>query len=384
MRTAYLDHAASSPIAPEVRAAMEPWLGEGFANPSSRHGPGARAREALEEARRALAAVVGADPERLVLCSGGTEANNLGVLGQARARVRHGRHVVLGPTEHASVRAPAELLREEGFEVESARLDARGELDLEDLASRLRADTVLVAQMLVSNELGTIYPVQRVSRLVRARAPRAALHVDAVQALGKLEVSLADLGATSVAFSAHKLQGPKGAGALALARGAPLPRPILVGGGQEHGLRAGTENVAAQVGFAKAAELAEARRAVSALQLEQLAAHFRAGLERIPALTVLEAGARRSPAIVAVAVDGPPAEVLLHHLDALGVFAGAGSACQAKKRELSPALLALGLEPERARRVLRFSFGPPTTRAELDHALDALERTLRALETVRG
>src|SRR6185503_12074636 len=184
-----LDNAATTPLAPEVHAAMAPFLAETFGNPSSRHSMGVSAARAIEEARRRVARMTGAEAENVVFTSGGTEANNLAVLGLARARAKHGRHVVIGPTEHPCVRDAARALASEGFELDTMRLDGAGGLDLEH--THLRPDTVLVAQMLVNNEFGTIYPVARLARAVRAAAPHAVLHIDAVQAIGKVPVSLA-------------------------------------------------------------------------------------------------------------------------------------------------------------------------------------------------
>lgn len=378
----HLDHAASTPIDPRVRAAMEPFLGAEFANPSSPHRAGVRAAEALDRARRQVARAVGARPERVVFTSGGTEANNLAVLGLARAA--RGGHVLVGPTEHASVRGPAQALADEGFEVETLPLDGRGALDLEAAARRVRPDTVLVAQMLANNEFGSLYPVAALARAVRARAPGAALHVDAVQALGKVDLSLAELGADALSLSAHKVHGPKGAGALVLARDLPL-RPLTFGGGQEGGLRPGTEAVAALVGLGAAAELAEAERGPTVERLCGLRAAFAAGLAAIPGARILEPGTPSQPllpSIVAFEVPGPPAEVWLHHLDALGVTLGAGSACQARTGHLSPALQALGLPPERARRVLRCSFSRHNGPADIERAVGALAAVARDLEVL--
>jgi cysteine desulfurase len=341
----YLDNAATTPIDPEVRTAMLPCLEEHFGNPSSRHPPGIRAARALEEARVTIARALGARPEDVVFTSGGTEANNLAVLGLARARKRHGRHVLLGPTEHPSVREAAAILEAEGFTVESLALDASGGLDLERSAGALRADTVLVALMLVNNELGTIYPVARVARLAQARAPSAWVHVDAIQALGKVPVSLAALGAASVAITAHKVHGPKGSGALVLAEGV-RPQPLVVGGGQERGLRSGTENVAGIVGLARAVALAVDTQAEGARAMGRLRALLVDAIEHMSGARVLDPGGRDaiSPAIAAVLLPGPPAEVWMHHLEARGIYVSAGSACQAKKRAVPPALHALGLD----------------------------------------
>ena len=383
LETVYLDHAATTPPAPEVRAAMEPWLASEHGNPSSRHPLGQRAADALESARESVAASVGAQPQGVVFTSGGTEANNLAVLGLARARANRGRHVLIGAAEHPSVRAPAEALVEEGFEVEWLRLDTGGRLDLEHASALLREDTVLVSQMLVNNEVGAVQPVAELAGRLGAAAPHAWLHVDAVQAFGKLDVRLVGLGAHALSLSAHKLHGPKGAGALVLARGVS-PRPLVHGGGQEAGLRSGTEAVAACVGFGRAIELATEARAGSQERAAALRERLLDGASALGLRSVLPAQAEVIPHILALLVPGAPAEVWLHHLAAHGIYVGTGSACQSKKGALSPALLAHGLSEDEARRVLRFSFARTTTEAELERALSALRCVAQELEGVRS
>lgn len=369
----YLDNAATTPLAAEVRAAMAPFLAENFGNPSSRHTLGVSAARAVEEARRRVARLTGAELEGVIFTSGGTEANNLAVLGLARARAKVGRHILVGATEHPCVRDAARALTAEGFELESLRLDAAGGLDLEHALTRLRADTVLVAQMLVNNEFGTIYPLARLARAVRANAPQALVHVDAVQAVGKVEVSLGTLGAHSLALSAHKFHGPKGAGALVLAAGC-RPRPLVFGGEQEQGLRSGTENVAGIVGLGLAAELVERGLGQARAHFVERRAQLARELARLRGAELLApAGSEGvAAAICSVLLPGPPAEVWQHHLEVRGVFTSVGSACQAKKGGISPALLALGLDERRAKQVLRISFARGTSAAEVSAGVDAL------------
>jgi cysteine desulfurase len=373
MQPIYLDNAATTPLCPEVREAMEPWLGEQFGNPSSVHRLGLRARDAVDRARGLLARSIGASSEELTFTGSGTEANNLAVFGLARARAGSGSDVVLGPTEHPSVRQPALALSREGFEVRTARLDAHGALDLAHLEGLLSERTVLVAQMLVCNQFGSIYPVQQLARLVRGRAPNAALHVDAVQALGKLDLRVRELDADTLSLSAHKVRGPKGVGALFVRRGVEVA-PLIHGGGQEAGRRSGTENVAGVVGFGEAAARAERTQPETVERLRPLRERLRAGVVEL-GLAPIEPGLDSQgmqPAILSARVPGAPAEVWLHHLDARGVCVSTGSACQARKQELSPALAAVGLGEQEARQVLRFSLSPQTTLDELEVALAAL------------
>jgi len=320
----------------------------------------------------------------VIFTSGGTEANNLAVLGIARAAGRLGKHILIGPTEHASVRAPALQLAEEGFELEFLRLDAEGSLDLADAERKLRPDTVLVAQMLASNELGSVYPLRELARRVRARSPNARIFADLVQAFGKLECSPPELGVDAVSLSAHKIHGPKGAGALVLSGEVPL-RPLVFGGDQEGGLRSGTQNVAGAVGLGVAAELAERGREATARRLAEVARSFAEAVSEIPGARILRLGERTlSPldSIVPVLLEGAPAEVRMHLLEQRGVLVSSASACQSKSREMSPAHRAAGLEPDQSRRVLRFSFSRYTTPAEARRAAQVLAEVSRELDTV--
>lgn len=375
----YLDHAATTPLDERVRDAMAPWFARSFGNPSSRHRAGVAATRAIDAARTQVARAAGAGRAQIVFTSGGTEANNLGVLGAARARAKFGKHVLVGPSEHACVRAPARALASEGFEVETLTLTRTGALDLDAAAAKLRPDTVLVAQMFVQNEVGTIYPVRELARLVRARSQHASIHVDAVQAFGKLELSFVELGCDTLALAAHKLHGPQGAGALIVRENHAL-EPLVYGGGQERGLRSGTENVAGIVGFGRAAELAELERAKSETRVRELRAQLVSGLASLRGARVLETGAPQLgsvPGIVAVLLPGLPSEVRMHHLEELGVVVSAGSACQSKKTEQSPVLTALGITVDDARTMLRISMSRMTTAADIERFLAAA----RAVET---
>ena len=372
MQSVYLDHAASSPLRPEARAALLPFLEAEYGNPSSRHPLGVRAAEAIARARDSLAQALLVEPRQVTFTSGGTEAANLAVLGLARAMRARARHVLVGATEHSCVRACAAELAREGFEVERVPLDARGEIDLAAFAARVRPDTALVTQMLVNNETGVIAPVARMAKLARARAASVRIAVDAVQAFGKLDCALSEVGADALFLSAHKLGGPKGAGALVLAPGVSCA-PVLHGGGQEHGLRPGTENVAAIVGFGVAARIAEAQRPEWASRVRELRARLLERLAGLPGARVVEsASGAQQPGIVALVVPGAPAEVRVHHLAQRGVFVSAGAACQSHARELSPGLRAIGLDDESIRCMLRLSFRESTTPAEIDRAAQAL------------
>jgi cysteine desulfurase len=372
----YLDHAASTPPAGEAFDAMFDAARNLHANPASAHAAGAAAARALDAARGELAAALDVEAAELVFTSGGTEADALGVLGPARAA--RGRHVVVSALEHPAVMRAAEALVDEGYALDVVAPDRTGVVAPEAVLAAVRPDTAVVAVMLANNELGTRQPVAELARRMDERAPRPRrphLHVDAVQAFALARLRPRALGADSIALSAHKLHGPRGAGALWVRPGARL-RPLWVAGGQERGLRGGTENLPALVGFGRAATLA--RRAVDAGAADTVAT-LRDRLEReaiaavapvVPGVRATVAGAPRVPHIASLAFPGLPAEPLLHALEARGVLASAGSACASKTAGPSPALKAIGIDDRTA--VLRLSLSRDTTAADVDAAVRAL------------
>jgi cysteine desulfurase len=370
----YLDNAASTSPAEEALAAMMDAARQLPANPASAHSLGAAAARALEVARAEVAAALDVEPAQILFTGGGTEADALGVLGAARAA--RGRHVVVSALEHPAVMRAAETLAGEGFAVDIVPPTPAGIVTADAVAAALRPDTALVAVMLAQNELGTLQPVAEIARRLEALGPRRPhFHVDAVQAFGLLRLRPRVLGADTIALSAHKLHGPRGAGALWARPGVRL-RPLWVGGGQERGLRGGTENVPALVGFGRAAVLARQALADGAaeivagrrdrLEREALAAVARVIPDARPTVT----GAPRVPHIASLAFPGVPAEPLLHALEARGVFASAGSACASKTAGPSPTLKAIGVDDRTA--VLRFSLCRDTTDADVDGAVRAL------------
>ncbi|MDE0903485.1 MAG: cysteine desulfurase family protein [Planctomycetota bacterium] len=384
MQPVLLDLAATSPLDPRVRECLIQHLDEVHGNPSSRHALGTRARQVVEHARRRVARCLGAEPKGIVFTSGGTESNNLGLLGSVRNR-KPGR-ILVGPTEHASVRVAAAQLANEGFVVETLRLKRDGQLDLDHATERMGEDVVLVAQMLVSNELGTRYPVQRLARLARARCGRVHVHCDGVQALGKIDLDLEELGVDSLALSGHKVHGPKGMGALALGKNSQT-KPLLFGGSQEEGLRPGTENVPSIAAFGLAVDLAHEGQADFNKTAEICQRDLEEALTNVSLMhqnsmdcaRILQAGERVN-SICAVHLPGPPAEVWQHHLEEYGVFIGVGSACQSASKVVSPVLLALGLDADSARQIARFSFSRETTPIDIGIAASALRKVSKSLK----
>ena len=371
----YLDNAASTQPTPEVLDALRATAAELFANPASAHAGGAAASRALAQARAEVAAALDVDPAELLFTSGGTEADALGVLGAARAA--RGRHVVVSALEHPAVMRCAEALAADGYVLDIVPPDRNGIVAADAIAAAVRADTAVVALMLVNNELGTRQPVAEVAQRLGPPGDRKRphLHVDAVQGFGLGRLRPRALGADSVALSAHKLHGPRGAGALWLRPGARLA-PLWVGGGQERGLRGGSENLPALVAFGVAATQARAaaqdgaEERVAALRdrFEQAALAALATL--VPGVRRTVTGAPRAAHIASLAFPGLPAEPLLHALEARGVLASAGSACASRTAGPSPTLKAIGIDDRTA--VLRFSFSRLTLAADADAAVAVL------------
>jgi len=376
-RRIYVDHAATTPARAEVVEAMLPHLGELGFNPSSVYAEGRHAKAALDEARAGVARALGARPREIVFTGGGSEANTLAIAGVARALRERRRHVVTSTIEHHAVLHAVEMLRDDGFDVTLVPVDDNGRVDLGEFASALRDDTALVSLMLANNEIGTLQPIAEIAELAHARG--AVVHTDAVPALGRVPLDVRTLGVDLLTLASHKFYGPKGVGMLYVRSGTPLAA-IVVGGGQEAGLRAGTENVAGIVGFAKALELAVTELEPEAARLRELRDRFEAGvLGTIPGARVNAAGAARLPNVSSLAFSGVDAQALLIRLDLQGVAVSLGSACAAGSSEPSHVLAALG-RPEWIRRAtVRFSFGRLTGRQEVNDLLAMLPDTIESV-----
>lgn len=373
-RRIYLDHNATTPLAPEVVRAMVEALGL-VGNPSSAHREGQAARNAIEGARREVAQLIGCSPAEVVFTSGGTESNNAAIFGAARglSRCVEGggarRQVITGPLEHPSVRRALEGLRAEGFRVTTLPADGKGRLDPAELERALAEEpTALVTVQLCSHELGNVNPVAELAR--RARAAGALFHCDAIQAAGKIPVDVRALGVDLLSVSGHKLYGPKGVGALYCRQAKELPAmlPLLCGGSQEKGRRAGTENVPGIVGFGEAARLARERFLLAAGGLAALR-------DRLEELLLAIPGARRhgedrsehrAPATSNLGFPGVQGEILMMGLDLRGAAVSTGSACSSGSPEPSVGLLALGLSREQALEAVRFSLGMSTTLDDIE------------------
>jgi len=370
MRRVYLDYAATTPLDPQVRQAMEPFLQEQFGNPSSLHQWGRQARMAIDEARETLAHALGCDPAEICFTASGTEACNLAIIGTALKAPPTRRHLLVSAVEHHAVLNAAEWLRPFGYEVELIPVDSFGQVDPDEVRRRLRPDTWLVAVMHANNEIGTLQPVEAIAAICREHG--VLFHVDAVQTFGLLPVKVDALNCDLLSVSAHKLYGPKGAGALYIRAGTPL-QPLMVGGGQERERRAGTENVAGIVGFARAVQIAETRCPEDAQRLTRLRDGFIEQVQKhIPDAILTGHPTQRLPGNAHFRFVGVPADSLLIALDRAGIAASSGAACSAGSLEPSHVLRALGWDEQAAQEGIRFTLGRHTTQEELDYTVEVL------------
>lgn len=356
----YLDHAATTPVRPEVFEAMQPFFGARFGNPSSTHRWGREARVALDEARERVARCLGARPDEICFTSGGTEGDNLAILGPWRALRSQGRTaVVTTPIEHKAVLAAVHQAAREGAEERLLRVTSAGVVDLDSARGLLDDRVALCTAMWVNNEIGTVQPIVELGEL--ARGAGAIMHTDAVQAFGKVPIDVASMPIDLLTLSGHKIGAPKGIGAIYIRRGTPL-EPLLHGGSQDAGRRPGTENVAAAVGLARAAELAVEEREHDVARLAAMRDALQAALlARIPDAVVHGATAPRAPHILNISVPGTDSESLLMALDLAGVAASSGSACQSGSVTPSHVLSAMGVTSDLASAAVRMSFGALTT-----------------------
>ena len=377
---AYLDWNATTPLDPAVREAMLPWLGAAeparFGNASSRHEYGRQARAAVDEARARVAEAVGAHATEVIFTSGGSEANNLFLKGAA-PNLKPG-VVAVSAIEHPCVREPARQLRRAGWTLREIGVDDQGRIDLADWAAVLESRPGLVSVMLANNETGVLQDVAALAR--EARTSGAWFHTDAVQGLGKVAVDFRALGVNAMTLSAHKIGGPLGAGALVIDKRVELA-PLIAGGGQERGLRSGTENVAAIVGFGVACERAVSRRADEALRLTALRGEVEQALAALGA-RIFSAAAPRLPNTVFFAVPDIDGETLVGKLDRAGFACASGSACSSANPEPSHTLLAMGVEPGIARAAVRVSLGRDTVADDVRRFIDTFARVVGELKNL--
>jgi len=372
----YLDHNATTPLDERVLEVMLPWMRGRFGNPSSIHSMGREARGALDTAREQVAQLVGAHPSQIIFTSGGTEANNCALKGVA-FRSSVGR-MAIGAIEHASVRSPATSLERFSWQIDTIAVDHNGRYSVDTLMQALQDDTRLVSLMWGNNETGTIQPVKALAECCREKG--VLFHTDAVQGAGKIELNFPASGAHLMSLSAHKLYGPKGVGALIWDKAVDM-EPLLHGGGQEKGLRGGTENLAAIVGFGKAAELATIELAERSRHLMEQRTLFEHRLaEALPEAVIFAREAERLPNTVFMAVPGLEGQTLIMALDQQGIAVSSGSACGSEQTEPSPVLKAMGVESELALGAIRISLGKDNTEQDIETLIGTLVSQVKQLQ----
>ncbi len=370
MRAIYLDHAATTPVRPEVIEAMLPYFSETFGNASSIHMFGQKAKKALEDARELVAACIGAEAKEIYFTSGGTESDNLAIKGIAHASQDKGRRLITSKIEHHAVLNCCKYLEDEGCEVTYLPVDRFGIVDLQALEEAVRPDTILVTVMLANSETGTLQPISDIAKITEQRG--VPLHTDAVQAIGKIAVDVDELGVDLLSISGHKMYGPKGIGALYVRSGTKID-PLFHGGHHERQRRAGTENVASIVGLAKALELAREEMPCTAPRLAALRDHLERGIrERIPDAYLNGHRENRLPNILNMSFQFVEAESLLLTLDMRGIAVSTGPACTSGSLEPSHVLRAMGVDAALAQGSLRFSLGPDNAEDEIEFVVESL------------
>lgn len=377
MRQVYLDHAAATPVEPKVLEAMLPYLKDVYGNPSSFHSIGKSASDAMEVARETIARSLNCGAGEIIFTSGGTESDNLAILGYARANKERGRHIITTAIEHPAVlEAVKHLEKKECFEITRVGVDGDGLVNPKDVLSAVREGTILVSVMLANNEIGTIQPVEEIGR---GLSEHVAFHTDACQAAGALELDVEKLHADLLTINSSKIYGPKGIGALYVRRGVKL-EPLQFGGAQEKGLRGGTENVAGIVGLAKALEIArKVMKKENERQIELRDELIKRILAEVPKTKLNGHATKRLPNNVNVSFADVEGEALLLYLDAVGIYASTGSACTSASLDPSHVVMALGVPFEIAHSSMRFSLGRETTKKDIDYVMDKLPAIVEKL-----
>lgn len=379
---AYLDNAATTPVFPEVREIMDKVMGEDYGNPSSKHTKGMAAEQYIKDAREEIGKVLKCQPKEIIFTSGGTEANNMALIGTAMANCREGKHIITTRIEHASVHEPLAFLEELGYEVTYLPVGTDGRVTVDAVEEALREDTTLVSVMYVNNEVGSVQPIGEIGTMLHRRNPKILFHVDGIQAFGKMKIHPGKLGIDLLSVSGHKFHGPKGIGFLYVRDGVKI-RPILYGGGQQRGMRSGTENVPGIAGLGMAVKMISQENLSKREHLFSLKRQLVKGLEELEGVSVHALDGvpmeETAPHIVSAGFEGIRSEVMLHALAQEGVYVSSGSACSSNHPELSGTLQAIGVKQELLDSALRFSFSVDTREEEVACALEAVGKLLPSL-----
>ena len=376
---AYFDNSATTRCYPEVAEIVVKTMTEDFGNPSAMHLKGVEAEKYVREAAQTLAKILKVNEKEIIFTSGGTESNNLALFGGADANKRSGNHIITTSVEHAAVGQPAERLEQMGYEVTIVPVDHRGVVQLEALEKSLRPDTILVSTMYVNNEVGAVMPVEEIAKLVHEKSPKALYHVDAIQAFGKYRIYPKKAGIDMLSVSSHKIHGPKGVGFLYINEKARI-QPQILGGGQQAGMRSGTDNVPGIAGLGVAAKMVYTDFDEKIEHMYQLKERLAEGFLKLPDVRLNGMEIREgAPQILSASFLGVRSEVLLHTLEEKGIYVSAGSACSSHKRKAAGTLSAMGMEAAQRESTLRFSFSEENTFEEVDYALEVIGQVLPML-----
>lgn len=376
---AYFDNSATTRCYPEVAEIVVKTMTEDFGNPSAMHLKGVEAEKYVREAAQILAKILKVNEKEIIFTSGGTESNNLALFGGADANKRSGNHIITTAVEHAAVGQPADRLEQMGYEVTIVPVDYRGVVRLDALEKALRPDTILVSTMYVNNEVGAVMPVEEIAKLVHEKSPKALYHVDAIQAFGKYRIYPKKAGIDMLSVSSHKIHGPKGVGFLYINEKARV-QPQILGGGQQAGMRSGTDNVPGIAGMGVAAKMVYTDFDEKIEHMYQLKEHLAEGFLKLPDVRLNGMELREgAPQILSASFLGVRSEVLLHTLEEKGIYVSAGSACSSHKRKAAGTLSAMGMEAAQRESTLRFSFSEENTFEEVDYALEVIGQVLPML-----
>lgn len=368
----YFDNSATTRCYDSVKEIVIRTMTEDFGNPSAMHLKGVEAEKYVKDSATKLARILKVQEKEILFTSGGTESDNLALIGAAMANKRSGNHIITTAVEHPAVSQPALFLQEQGFEVTYLPVDSRGVVKLDALEAVLRPDTILVSVMYVNNEVGAVMPVEEIGRRIRERSPKALFHVDAIQAFGKYRIYPKKMGIDLLSVSSHKIHGPKGVGFLYINEKAKL-QPQILGGGQQSGMRSGTDNVPGIAGLGVAAEEIYRDLDANVEKMYSLKEHIAKGLEKIPDIRINGMALREgAPQILSISVMGVRSEVLLHSLEERGIFVSAGSACSSHKRKPSSTLTAMGMAKDQIESTVRLSFSEENTAEEADYFLQVM------------
>lgn len=372
---AYFDNSATTPVYPEVRDLVVKLMEQDYGNPSSLHQKGVDAARYVSDARDKIARLLKVQAKEIVFTSGGTESNNMALIGGALANRRAGNKIITTAVEHASVGSPLTFLEDMGFDVVRIPTGNDGVVDVDRLVDEVDDDTIIVSVMYVNNEIGAVMPVEDIARRIKEKNPSVLFHVDAIQAFGKYVIYPKRMGIDMMSISSHKFHGPKGVGALFIKDRVKV-KPVIYGGGQQGGMRSGTENVPGIAGMALAAEMTYRDLDANVAHMRELKEHL---IDELTQIDDVYSNSGNAPHIASITLKGVRSEVMLHALEEKGIYVSSGSACSSNKHSTSSTLKAIGLPPEKLESTLRFSFSPENTMEQIDYAVECCKELLPIL-----